>query len=274
MNESPPLGCAPGKRTSAVHPRRPRKRFGQHFLHDRNVIAKILLAISPRPDDTLVEIGPGLGALTLPLMEHCGRLSAVELDRDLIASLENSAAGKGELRILQGNALKVDFHEFVPPGGKIRLVGNLPYNISTPLLFHLLNQADVITDMHFMLQKEVTQRMAAAPGGKNYGRLTVMLAARCDVKPLFRIGAGAFTPPPRVESAFVRLRPYLQPPFEITDHERFALIVRHAFSQRRKTLRNALRGQVDESTIRAANLDPGARPETLHASEFARLANA
>jgi len=250
----------------------PRKRFGQHFLHDRNVIGKILLAVAPQAGDTLVEIGPGLGALTLPLLERCGRLIAVELDRDMVPKLKASAIGKGELQIIQADALKTDFRVLAPPGGKIRLVGNLPYNISTPLLFHLLDQAEVIADMHFMLQKEVVQRMAAKPGGKEYGRLTVMLAARCRVEPLFSIGSGAFTPPPKVESAFVRLTPYPAPPFEIADMTRFAQVVTQAFSHRRKTLRNALRGLADEAAILAAGLEPMARPETLSAADYARLA--
>lgn len=251
---------------------RPRKRFGQHFLHDRNIINKILLAVSPRPGETLVEIGPGRGALTLPLLERHGQLTAVELDRDMIPQLEVAAAGKGELRVIQGDALKADFREFAPAGGKIRLIGNLPYNISTPLLFHLLDQAETIADMHFMLQKEVVQRMAAKPGGKDYGRLTVMLAARCRVEPLFHIGSGAFMPAPKVESAFVRLTPHATPPFEIADKLRFAKIVNQAFSQRRKTLRNALRGLTDEAAIHAAGLDAAARPETLSAGDYARLA--
>lgn len=251
---------------------RPRKRFGQHFLHDRNIINKILLAINPRPGETVVEIGPGRGALTLPLLERHGKLIAVELDRDVVPKLEADAGSKGELQVIQGDALKTDFRAFAPHDGKIRLVGNLPYNISTPLLFHLLDQADAIADMHFMLQKEVVQRMAAKPGGKDYGRLTVMLAARCRVEPLFNIGSGAFTPAPKVESAFVRLTPHVAPPFEIADPTRFAKIVNQAFSQRRKTLRNALRGLADEAGIRAAGLDPSVRPETLSAGDYARLA--
>ena len=252
---------------------RARKRFGQHFLHDRNVIDKILLAISPKPGDCLVEIGPGLGAITLPLLERCGTLVAVELDRDVIPRLEAAAAGKGQLRIVQGDALKTDFRDLAPAGSKIRLVGNLPYNISTPLLFHFLAQADVIRDMHFMLQKEVVQRMAARPGGKEYGRLTVMLAIRCRVEPLFNIGAGAFSPPPKVESAFVRLIPHATPPFPIDDPAHFARLVTQAFSHRRKTLRNALQGMADETLIRAAGIDPGTRPETVSPAEYARLSN-
>ncbi|HET7922001.1 MAG TPA: 16S rRNA (adenine(1518)-N(6)/adenine(1519)-N(6))-dimethyltransferase RsmA [Gammaproteobacteria bacterium] len=252
---------------------RARKRFGQHFLHDRGAIAKILLAIAPQAGDHLIEIGPGLGAITLPLLERCGMLTAVELDRDVIPRLETAAAGKGRLRIIQADALKTDFRTLAPAGGKIRLVGNLPYNISTPLLFHFLDQADALQDMHFMLQKEVVQRMAAAPGGRDYGRLTVMLAARCRVEPLFRIGAGAFSPPPKVESAFVRLTPHIAPPFPFRDASRFASLVAQAFSHRRKTLRNALRDRVSVAGFESIGIDPGARPETLSPADFARLSN-
>lgn len=251
---------------------RPRKRFGQHFLHDQRVIAKIIAAIAPRPGETLVEIGPGLGAITLPLLERCGSLTAIELDRDVIPELEASAAGKGRLTVIQGDALKISLAPLVPAGGRLRLVGNLPYNVSTPLLFHLLEQSDCIHDMHFMLQKEVVTRMAAEPGGKEYGRLTVMLAAHCRVEKLFNIGSGAFRPPPKVESSFVRLTPYAVPPFPVPDRARYARIVTAAFSHRRKTLRNALAGLVDETAIRAADIDPQARPETLTAEEFSRLA--
>ena len=250
---------------------RPRKRFGQHFLHDQRVIGKILAAILPLPGESLVEIGPGLGAISLPLLERCGALTAIELDRDVIPELQASAAGKGALRIIQADALKTDISALAPAGGKLRLVGNLPYNISTPLLFHFLEYAHHVTDMHFMLQKEVVERMAASPGGKEYGRLTVMLAARCKVQPLFNIGSGAFRPPPKVESSFVRLVPYAVPPFLIPDRARFARIVTGAFSHRRKTLRNALAGLVDETAIRAAGIDPGTRPETLSAEDYARL---
>ncbi|HSC47438.1 MAG TPA: 16S rRNA (adenine(1518)-N(6)/adenine(1519)-N(6))-dimethyltransferase RsmA [Gammaproteobacteria bacterium] len=251
---------------------RPRKRFGQHFLHDPHVIRKIVAAVAPQPGETLVEIGPGRGAITLPLLECCQALTAVELDRDVIPLLEAAAAGKGELHIIQGDALATDLAALAPAGGKIRLVGNLPYNISTPLLFHFLEQAEHIADMHFMLQKEVVRRMAAPPGGKEYGRLTVMLAARCQVEPLFNIGAGAFSPPPKVESAFVRLVPYARAPFPMDDPRRFAGIVTQAFSHRRKTLRNALAGLVDETAIRDAGIDPKARPETLSAADYGRLA--
>ena len=251
---------------------RARKRFGQHFLHDQRVIGKILAAIAPQPGESLVEIGPGLGAITVPLLERCAALTAVELDRDVIPQLEAAAAGKGRLHVIQGDALETDFSALAPEGGRLRLVGNLPYNISTPLLFHLLEHAERVKDMHFMLQKEVVERMAAKPGGREYGRLTVMLAARCIVEPLFNIGSGAFRPPPKVESSFVRLTPHAAPPFPIPDPQRFAAIVSQAFSHRRKTLRNALAGLVDEDAIREAGIDPKARPETLTPEQFARLA--
>ncbi len=250
---------------------RPRKRFGQHFLHDPRIIGKIIAAVSPRPGEALVEIGPGLGAITLPLLEQAGALTAVELDRDVIPHLEAAAASKGRLRIVQGDALEVRLAPLTPAGSKLRLVGNLPYNISTPLLFHFLDQADCIQDMHFMLQKEVVRRMAAKPGGKEYGRLTVMLASRCKVEPLFNIGPGAFRPPPKVDSAFVRLTPYAAPPFSIPDRARYAAVVTQAFSHRRKTLKNALAGLVDETVIIAAGIDPKTRPETLSAADYARL---
>lgn len=250
---------------------RPRKRFGQHFLHDQRIIGKILAAIAPQPGQKLLEIGPGLGAITLPLLERCGALTAIELDRDVIPELEAAAAGKGELRVIQGDALKTDISALAPPEQKLRLLGNLPYNISTPLLFHFLEHAGRISDMHFMLQKEVVMRMAAGPGGKEYGRLTVMLAARCKVEPLFNIGSGAFRPPPKVESSFVRLIPHAIPPFPIADPARFAHVVTQAFSHRRKTLRNALAGLVDAETMVAAGIDPKARPETLGPEDFARL---
>jgi len=251
----------------------PRKRFGQHFLHDPRIIGKIVLAVSPRPGDTLVEIGPGLGAITLPLLAQAGRLTAVELDRDVIPHLQESARGKGELTIIQGDALETPLSPLAPAGGKLRLVGNLPYNVSTPLLFHFLEEADRVQDMHFMLQKEVVQRMAAKPGGKEYGRLTVMLASRCKVEPLFNIGPGAFRPPPKVDSAFVRLTPYANPPFPIADRARYAALVSQAFSHRRKTLKNALAGLLDQAAITAAGIDAKARPETLSAEQYARLSN-
>jgi 16S rRNA (adenine1518-N6/adenine1519-N6)-dimethyltransferase len=251
---------------------RARKRFGQHFLHDPGVLRRIVDAIGPRPGDRIVEIGPGRGALTLPLLERCGRVEAIEIDRDLAALLAEQAAGKGELVIHVADALGVDFGSLHGGGPKLRVCGNLPYNISTPLLFHLLEARDAIADMHFMLQKEVVDRMAAPPGGKSYGRLTVMLAAACRIEPLFRVGRGAFNPPPAVDSAVVRLVPHAADPFPLPDPGRFARIVAAAFSMRRKTLRNSLRGLVDAAAFAAAGIDAGRRPESLAPGEFARLA--
>ena len=250
---------------------RARKRFGQHFLHDRGIIAKIVRTIGAKSGERVVEIGPGLGALTAPLLEALGRLEVIELDRDVIPLLRERCAGLGDLVVHEGDALRFDFSTLAG-NAPIRLVGNLPYNISTPLLFHLLDHAAVIEDMHFMLQKEVVDRMAAHAGDDAYGRLSVMLAHRCAVEPLFTIGPGAFTPPPKVDSAIVRLVPHREAPFPLPDPARFAAIVNQAFSRRRKTLRNALQGLVTADEIAAAGLDPSARPETVPPEAFARLA--
>lgn len=253
---------------------RPRKRFGQHFLHDPSVIARIIEAVAPAPGDRLVEIGPGEGALTLPLLARGVALTVIELDRDLASSLAARPEAGTLLTVVQGDALKVQLAELAAPGERLRLVGNLPYNVSTPLLFRFIAQAALVRDMHFMLQREVVERMAAAPGTKAYGRLTVMLAAACRVAPLFDVGPGAFRPPPRVWSSVVRLEPWPEPPFALPDPARFAEVVRRAFGQRRKTLRNALAGLVDEDAIRAVGCDPGVRAETLPPEVFARLAQA
>ena len=251
---------------------RARKRFGQHFLHDPGVIRRIVAAVDPQPADRLVEIGPGLGALTRPLLERAGHLEVIEIDRDVVPLLERHCAGAGRLTVHLADALDVDIAALARGGPPLRLVGNLPYNISTPLLFHLLDAAAAIADMHFMLQKEVVDRMVAAPGSGDYGRLTVMLATRCRAERLFRVGPGAFRPPPRVDSAVVRLVPLAEPPFPLPDPQRFAALVAAAFSMRRKTLRNGLRGLIDESTFVACGIDPGRRPETLTAAEFGALA--
>jgi 16S rRNA (adenine1518-N6/adenine1519-N6)-dimethyltransferase len=248
-----------------------KKRFGQNFLHDPNVIDRILRSVNPQPGQTLVEIGPGLGALTVPLLSRITPLDVVELDRDVIPHLQAACGHNPGLRITQADALNVDYRRFAPPGGQIRLIGNLPYNISTPLLFHLLTQADVISDMHFMLQKEVVERMCAEPGDDAYGRLSVTLAARCAVAHLFNVGPGAFKPAPKVDSAIVRVTPRA-PDFEIADWKRFDAVVAAAFSQRRKTLSNALKALMDADQIRAAGIDPGLRAERLHARDYARLA--
>jgi len=251
-----------------------RKRFGQHFLHDPGIIARIIAAIDPQPDDPMVEIGPGLGAITLPLLRRLKCLDAVEIDRDAIRHLREVTTGtdaqRGELRIHEADALDFDFGQLHEQ--PMRLVGNLPYNISTPLLFHLIGQRNRIRDMHFMLQKEVVDRMAAGAGDDAYGRLSVMLAPWLRIEPLFDIGPGAFRPPPRVMSTVVRLVPHTTPPFAVTDPDRFARVVAAAFSQRRKTLRNSLRSLLDEEQIRAAGVDPGARAEVIAPAQFAALA--
>ncbi len=245
---------------------RPRKRFGQNFLHDPGVIGRIVTAIGPRPGDRMVEIGPGLGALTRPLLEALGELDAVELDRDLVAELHNLPG----LRIHQADALRFDFCALAGDD-KLRVVGNLPYNISTPLLFHLLDQAECISDMHFMLQKEVVDRLAAPPGGGDYGRLSVMVQYRCRVERVLTVSPGAFNPPPKVESAVVRLVPHESPPVE-ADPASLREVVTRAFAHRRKTLRNNLKGFIPAEQIEAAGIDPGRRAETLSLGEFARLA--
>jgi 16S rRNA (adenine1518-N6/adenine1519-N6)-dimethyltransferase len=247
-----------------------KKRFGQNFLHDPGVIERILRSINPQSGDHLIEIGPGLGALTVPLLRRLGKLRVIELDRDVIPHLRSACGEDADLDIIMADALKVDYGALAPEGGKLRLVGNLPYNISTPLLFHLLRFSDRIADMHFMLQKEVVDRMAADPGDDDYGRLTVTLAARAQVSKLFTVGPGAFTPAPKVDSAIVRLVPR-PPPFEIVDQALFDRLVTSAFSQRRKTLANGLKGLMSAQQIAAAGIDPGIRAERLSAADFASL---
>ena len=255
-----------------MHTHRPRKRFGQHFLHDANVIQRIITAVAPAPGDLLVEIGPGLGAITVPLLKACGRLHVVEIDRDVIPELKNKCAGGGELIVHNKDALQFNFTDLAD-GNLLRLTGNLPYNISTPLLFHLLQFSHLLRDMHFMLQREVVDRMCAKENDAAYGRLSVMLACACEVHSLFNIGKDAFSPPPKVESAFVRLVPHAEPPFLIRDKRRFSAVVAQAFSKRRKTVRNALKGLVDESVYEECGINPQLRPENLAPSQFAQLAN-
>lgn len=250
----------------------PRKRFGQHFLHDPAVIGRIVAAIAPQSQDPMVEIGPGLGALTLPLLEHLDQLHAVEIDRDAIGHLRELTRNDPRLHIHSADVLRFSLaHIYEELGGRpLRLVGNLPYNISTPLLFHLIQQRQYILDMHFMLQKEVVDRMAAAPDSEHYGRLTVMLAPWVRVQPLFDIGPGAFRPPPKVVSTVVRLVPH-QTPLNIGEARHFAAVVAAAFSQRRKTLRNSLKPLLDAEDIVAAGIDPGLRAEVLSPAEFVKL---
>ena len=250
---------------------RARKRFGQNFLTDPSVIDRICSAIAPRQGETLLEIGPGQAALTEPLADSGVDLHLLEIDRDLAAALRLRFAARANVTVHEVDALKADFGAIGGPA--FRLVGNLPYNISTPLLFHVLQWSDRIRDMHFMLQREVVDRMAASPGGKTWGRLSLMCQYHCAITPLFDVPPEAFSPAPRVQSSVVRLVPHAEPPVRIDDMARFERLVAQAFSQRRKTLRNSLRGLVDPSTMEAAGIDPGARPETLGLAEFAGLSN-
>lgn len=254
-----------------------KKHLGQNFLHDRSVIDKIVQALDPRLGDEIVEIGPGQGALTFPLLKKHGAITAIEFDRDLHAPLQAAAREHGALRLIEGDVLGVDFSalaaDLAPADGKIRLVGNLPYNLSSPILFHALDHASAIRDMHFMLQKEVVERMASGPGSKVYGRLSVMLQAYCTVTPLFVVPPGAFRPAPKVESAVVRLLPTPAEAIHVVDRRMFANVVRAAFGQRRKTLRNALNGVADVAAIEAAGLRADARAEQVEVAGFVDLAN-
>lgn len=252
----------------------PRKRFGQNFLRDPQVIAQIIHVISPRAGEHLLEIGPGRGAITVPLLAHSIDLDVIELDRDLIANLGQIAVpDNSSLRIHNADALEFDICKLARDGRKLRVAGNLPYNISTPLLFRLIEQHACIQDMHLMLQKEVVERMAAGPGGRDYGRLSIMVQYHCRVQPLFTIGPGAFLPPPKVDSSFVRLTPHIRPEITVSDYDAFALVVKTAFTHRRKTLRNALRGLVTDDMFAAADIDPGLRPEQLELGGYARLSD-
>ena len=261
-----------------------KKHLGQNFLHERTIIDKIVQAVNPKPGERLVEIGPGQGAITFPLLGRHGELTVIEFDRDLIFPLTEAARAHGTLTVIHRDVLKVDFSALAAddghhggagaqPGGTIQLVGNLPYNISSPILFHALDHAPVIRDMHFMLQKEVVDRMGAAPGSKVYGRLSVMLQAWCKVTSLFVVPPGAFRPPPKVDSAVVRLVPRDPDTVGIIDRRRFADVVRAAFGQRRKTLRNALNGVVTPDQFDAAGVRSDARAEQLEVAQFIALAN-
>lgn len=252
---------------------RARKRFGQNFLHDPQVIDRIQAAIAARPGEALVEIGPGQGAITQELLRRAGALDVIELDRDLIEPLRQRLGSLGDLRIHNADALDFDLRALAGDGRRLRLVGNLPYNISTPLLFHFLDQIAVLEDLHLMLQKEVVDRLVAEPGDKSYGRLSVMVQSRCEASSLFRIGPGAFKPAPKVESAFLRLRPLRPLPHPISDTGLHARIVAAAFGQRRKTLRNSLATLISPALFAQADIDPGLRAEDVDVAGYARLAN-
>lgn len=250
---------------------RPRKRFGQHFLVDSRVIDQLLAGIDPKAGERIVEIGPGRGALTRPILERCGHLEVIELDRDLASSLADRLGRPPGLVVHQADALAFDFRSLAA-GGSIRVIGNLPYNISTPLLFHLLDQADALVDLHFMLQKEVVDRLVADPGSRQYGRLSVMAGFYCRMDRLFDVGPAAFDPPPAVESALIRLVPKSLSNDELKLLPALDAVVRASFGQRRKTLRNSLRGLIDPARMSAREIDPAARPETLNLAQFKALA--
>ena len=256
-----------------------KKRFGQHFLHDHHVIQKLIYEINPNSSDLMVEIGPGLGALTFPLLEKIDHLHVVEIDRDVIKHLEQKNNPK--LLIHSVDALKYNFNELTEDNNKpLRVVGNLPYNISTPLIFHLLEplsntnqQQSTITDMHFMLQNEVVERITAKPGNKSFGRLSVMVQYYCETEYLFFVGPESFDPPPKVDSAILRLTPWVERPYQATDDKQLSKLVAQAFSMRRKTLRNNLKKVISAEQIESLGIDPSHRAETLGVEDFVKLSN-
>lgn len=255
---------------------RPRKRFGQNFLQDPFIIQRIIEGVHPAKTDRVVEIGPGLGAITIPLLERVERLEVIELDRDLAHQLQNQFATNNKLVIHTQDALTFDFDTFYDdhlPDNKLRIVGNLPYNITTPLIFHLLKFSNRIKDMHFMLQKEVVDRLIAKPNTKDYGRLSIMVQYYCQTDALFAVPPEAFYPKPAVYSAFIRLTPYTEPPYTALDLELFQTITRTAFNQRRKTLSNALKPYLRLEDYKSLNLDHTLRPETLSVSDYVKISN-
>jgi 16S rRNA (adenine1518-N6/adenine1519-N6)-dimethyltransferase len=258
---------------------RTKKRFGQHFLHDPSVIQRMIYAINPKTNQKIIEIGPGLGALTFPLLAHINHLDVVEIDRDVVQRLNNRQEEK--LTIHNVDALRFDFSQFLGKTSQdsetkpqtLRIIGNLPYNISTPLLFHLLKFRHIITDMHFMLQKEVVDRLVAEPGNKNYGRLSIMAQYYCDTEYLFYVAPTSFSPPPKVDSAVLRITPWQELPHVSQDTDFLSKIVVEAFSKRRKTLRNALKKYFNLEQLESVGIDPKLRPEQLSIAEFVALSN-
>jgi 16S rRNA (adenine1518-N6/adenine1519-N6)-dimethyltransferase len=251
-----------------------KKQFGQNFLNNGRIIDQIVAAIRPLADDHMVEIGPGEAALTTPLIDRVKKLDIIEIDNDLIGPLKIKFATKPAFNLHHTDALKFDYSTLLSESeNSIRIVGNLPYNISSPLMFHLLKYADKISDMHFMLQKEVVNRITATPGGKTFGRLSVMIQYACETEYLFTVGPENFTPPPKVESAIIRLIPHKIKPFIADDEKTFADVVRQSFSLKRKTLRNNLKGWLDSEQIESLGIDPGARAETLPLERFVQMAN-
>jgi 16S rRNA (adenine1518-N6/adenine1519-N6)-dimethyltransferase len=252
----------------------PRKRFGQHFLCDQSVIHRIIAALAPTPSQHLIEIGPGQGALTMPILKQIKRLEVVELDRDLIPELQARNHHGGELIIHSADALKFDFASVKQDERPLRIFGNLPYNISTPLIFHLLEYAPIVSDMLFMLQKEVAERLAANADTDDYGRLSVMVQYHCRVELLFDVPPTAFHPPPQVQSSIVRMIPYKNYPYPARDYSLFEEVVKQAFGQRRKTLRNSLKGMVDDNAWASIGIRSDLRAEKLTVKEFVDIANA
>ena len=253
---------------------RARKRFGQNFLHDDGIIGRIADAIYPRKEQHLVEIGPGQGALTAPMIASGCQLDVIELDRDLVPGLLAAFSIYPGFKLHSEDALKFDLSTLAKPGEKLRIVGNLPYNISTPLIFKLLENAAIIQDMHFMLQLEVVNRLAASPGNKAWGRLGIMAQYLCEVDHLFDVPPEAFDPAPKVQSAIVRLSPRQVSPWPVCDESKLRKIVQSAFAQRRKTLRNNLKGIIDSPALESLGIDPGARVETLELQQFIEITNA
>lgn len=252
---------------------RARKRFGQNFLNDPYIIDSIVSAINPQPNENLVEIGPGLGALTEPVAREIDKLTVVELDRDLAQRLRNHPTLANKLTIFEGDAMKFDFASLSTPDKPLRIFGNLPYNVSTPLMFHLFSFYGAVKDMHFMLQKEVVNRLAAGPGCKAYGRLTVMAQYYCKVVPVLEVPPESFTPAPKVDSAVVRLIPHETLPHPATNLKWLERVCREGFNQRRKTVRNCYKSLVDESILKSLAIDPTLRPESLTLAQFVALAN-
>jgi 16S rRNA (adenine1518-N6/adenine1519-N6)-dimethyltransferase len=251
----------------------PRKRFGQHFLHDQYVIQRILQALHLQSKQHGVEIGPGLGALTTHVLPLLTALDVIEIDRDVIPQLLENCRGKGDLRVHQADVLRFDFHQLTTQPVSLRVFGNLPYNISTPLIFHLLEHIDLIQDMHFMLQREVAERLAALPGSRDYGRLSIMVQYHCRVELLFTVSAQSFSPPPQVESAIVRLIPHRPVPIVASQPELLTMLVKQAFNQRRKMLRNSLKEWINITQLVSLGIDPDARPEQLSVQDFVKMSN-
>ena len=255
-------------------PYQARKRFGQNFLHDQNIVDKIVEQIKPKNNQHLVEIGPGQGALTKPLASSGAKLDCIELDRDLAKYLDKEFSEVERVSVVQQDVLKFDLSTLTDTEKSLRIIGNLPYNISTPVIFHLLKSHQLICDMIFMLQLEVVQRLVATPGGKNYGRLGLMVQYFCEVQHLFNVPSSAFTPQPKVASAIVRLKPHSDFPLEAKDPECLQTVIRTAFNQRRKTLKNSLRTIISEEVLKELPIDAGLRPEKLSLADYILISDA